>query len=143
MSAQAFSLWLAPHAMPGFMKQNTGLFGAGSAGGVGKWDFPLPTFVCPGDQPEVLCFLLEFLFADLLGLYQMKYPCREKQRASDSAMLNLRLRWICTHTSLSLPEMQKGRRLHRTPRGPGGSLGANPGLAKDQEKSHLKPATAH
>lgn len=66
------------------------LFGAGGAGGVRKWDFSLPTFVCPSDQPEVLCFLLEFLLADLLGLDQMEYSCRGGYRASGSAMPNSR-----------------------------------------------------
>lgn len=66
------------------------LFGAGGAGGVRKWDFSLPTFVCPSDQPEVLCFLLEFLLADLLGLDQMEYSCRGGYRAAGSAMPNSR-----------------------------------------------------
>lgn len=35
------------------------------------------TFVRPGDQPVVLRFLLEFLFADLLGLDQVKYPLNQ------------------------------------------------------------------
>lgn len=100
MFAQAFSLRLAPHTVLGFMQQNMGLFGTGSARGAGKRDFSLPTFVRPGDQPEVLRFLLEFLFADLLGLYQMKYPCRGKHRASDSATLSLRLRQVWMDTSV-------------------------------------------
>lgn len=98
----------APHATLGFTQpfwngpsraeEIRRLFGAGSAGGVRKWDFffSLPTFICPGDQPKVLCFLLEFLFADLLGLDQMEYSCRGEHRASDPAMPNSRLTqvWI-------------------------------------------------
>ena len=163
MFAQAFSLRFRSPRRAGIYaafaewlehgSKTQGLFGARSAGGVAKWDFSLPTFVRPGDQPEVLRFLLEFLFADRLGLYQMKYPCRGKRRASDSATLNLRLSLVWMHTSLSPPEMQKGDCLHWMPRGPGsvqdllppkpgGGLGVNPGLAKDQEKSHLKTVTA-
>lgn len=117
----------------------------------GNGGFSLPTFIRPGDQPEVLCFLLEFLFADLLGLYQMKYACGGKHRASNSATLNFRLRGVWMHAALSPPEMQKGHGLHWMHWGPGlvwdllpkpgGSLGADPGLAKDQEKSHLKTVT--
>lgn len=67
-------------------------------------------------------------------------------------MLKLRLRQVWMHVLLSSPEMWNGHRLHGMPRGPGlvrdllpkpgGSLGLDPGLAKDQEKSHLETATA-
>lgn len=95
-----------------------------------KGDFSLPTFVCPSDEPEVLCLLLEFLFADLLGLDQMEYSCRKGHRASDSAMPNSRLTqvWIiCPLLTLSVPESWFGA-------GPAArawwELGMNPGLAK-------------
>lgn len=58
-----------------------GVLGPGRRGDGGG---SFSTFVRPGDQPEVLRFLLEFLFADLLGLDQVKYPCRGKHGASDS-----------------------------------------------------------
>lgn len=61
-------------------QQSSGCWGQAGGEFLG---FFFSTFVRPGDQPEVLCFLLEFLLADLLGLDQVKYPCRGKCEASD------------------------------------------------------------
>lgn len=61
------------------------------------------TFICPGDQPEVLCFLLEFLLADLLGLDQVKYPCREKH-GGIAVGLSVALVHISTPSSCTQPK---------------------------------------
>lgn len=107
----------------------------GSAGGVREGDFSLPTFVCPGDQPEVLCFLLEFLLADLLGLDQMEYSCRGGHRASDAAVPSSRLTqgWVlCPLLALPAPGPWLGA-------GPAArawwELAMEPGLAK--ARTHL------
>lgn len=94
-------------------------------GAVKKWDFSLPTFVCPSDQPEVLCLLLEFLLADLLGLDQMEYSCRGGYIRFCNAQFQV---WIlCPLLTLSAPGSWFGA-------GPAArawwELGMNPGLAK-------------
>lgn len=74
-------VWAASEARPAHVSRAQGA-GARQEGSW-VWFFFFSTFVRPGDQPEVLCVLLEFLLADLLGLDQVKYPCREKHRVSD------------------------------------------------------------
>lgn len=86
MFAQAFSLRFSSprwdlRSLCVTAANHGGFCGSGSAGGAGKLDFSVPTFVRPGDQPEVPRLLLEFQFADLLGLDQMEYSCRGKHKA--------------------------------------------------------------